>query len=158
MARMKRSALSKYNTFVPEAPFPKGIPDAGYVLVIDQTADDASITHSGANADTFREMLLDARLENPHATIVLKTHPETQTGHKSGHFGPADIGGNVVVLDQNTNHHRLLEGAIKVYAVSSQMGFEAIMAGHQTILYGQPFYAGWGLSEDRAPIDRRTRT
>ena len=158
MARMKRSALSKYNNFVPEAPFPEDIPDAGYVLVIDQTAGDASITHSGANADTFREMVLDARLENPHATIVLKTHPETQTGHKGGHFGPADIGGNVVVLDQNTNPHRLLEGAIKVYAVSSQMGFEAIMAGHKPILYGQPFYAGWGLSEDRAPIDRRTRT
>ena len=64
----------------------------------------------------------------------------------------------MVVLDQNTNPHRLLEGAIKVYAVSSQMGFEAIMAGHQPILYGQPFYAGSGLSEDRAPIDRRTRT
>src|SRR3990167_2003102 len=52
---------------------------------------------------------------------------------------------------------RLLGGAIAVYAVSSQLGFEAILAGHRPRLFGQPFYAGWGLSEDEFPIDRRQR-
>jgi len=41
--------------------------------------------------------------------------------------------------------------------VSSQLGFEAILAGHKPIVFGQPFYAGWGLSEDRFPVDRRQR-
>ena len=44
-----------------------------------------------------------------------------------------------------------------VYTVSSQMGFEAILAGHRPHVFGQPFYAGWGLSEDFTPVTRRQR-
>ena len=46
----------------------------------------------------------------------------------------------------------LMEGAVAVYTVSSQLGFEAILAGHRPQVFGQPFYAGWGLSEDRNPV------
>ncbi len=49
----------------------------------------------------------------------------------------------------------LLEGAVAVYTVSSQMGFEAILAGHRPRVFGQPFYAGWGLTEDEDPVPRR---
>ncbi len=52
----------------------------------------------------------------------------------------------------------LLEGAIAVYTVSSQLGFEAILAGHRPHVFGQPFYAGWGLSEDEQVFPRRRRT
>jgi capsular polysaccharide export protein len=38
------------------------------------------------------------------------------------------------------------------------MGFEAILAGHRPVLAGQPFYAGWGLTDDAAPHPRRQRT
>jgi capsular polysaccharide export protein len=41
--------------------------------------------------------------------------------------------------------------------VSSQLGFEAILAGHRPEVFGVPFYAGWGLSEDRQDTPRRTR-
>ena len=41
--------------------------------------------------------------------------------------------------------------------MSSQLGFEAILAGHRPLVFGQPFYAGWGLTEDQAPIPRRRR-
>ena len=37
------------------------------------------------------------------------------------------------------------------------MGFEAILAGHKPHVFGQPFYAGWGLSKDRRPITGRNR-
>ena len=53
--------------------------------------------------------------------------------------------------------HTLLAGAAAVYTVSSQLGFEAILHGHRPQVYGQPFYAGWGLTEDRVPIPRRVR-
>ncbi len=52
----------------------------------------------------------------------------------------------------------LLDGARAVYAVSSQMGFEAILAGHRPRTFGHPFWAGWGLSADQAPTPRRNRT
>jgi capsular polysaccharide export protein len=36
--------------------------------------------------------------------------------------------------------------------VSSQLGFEAILAGHRPVTFGVPFYAGWGLTDDRRPV------
>ena len=44
-----------------------------------------------------------------------------------------------------------------VYTVSSQLGFEAILAGHKPRVFGQPFYAGWGLTQDEMPPPRRNR-
>jgi capsular polysaccharide export protein len=37
------------------------------------------------------------------------------------------------------------------------MGFEAILAGHRPRVFGQPWYAGWGLTRDEAPVARRVR-
>ena len=34
---------------------------------------------------------------------------------------------------------------------------EAIFAGHKPRVFGQPFYAGWGLTQDEAPLPRRQR-
>ncbi|MGB0159708.1 MAG: capsular polysaccharide biosynthesis protein, partial [Thalassovita mediterranea] len=45
-----------------------------------------------------------------------------------------------------------------VYTVTSGLGFEAIMAGHRPKVFGQPFYAGWGLTDDISPLPRRSRT
>ena len=41
--------------------------------------------------------------------------------------------------------------------MSSQLGFEAILAGHRPRVFGQPFYAGWGLTTDEFPVARRKR-
>jgi capsular polysaccharide export protein len=51
-----------------------------------------------------------------------------------------------------------LAGAAAVYTASSQLGFEAILHGHRPAVFGQPFYAGWGLTADRQPPARRRRT
>ncbi len=152
MARISAIDLSKYNIHDPTLP----VPPPGYVLVIDQIKGDASITHSGASAVRFAEMLALARSEHPTARIVLKTHPETHSGLRPGHF--AALEGRVTLCDQPVSPRRLFEGAVAVYTVSSQLGFEAILAGHRPVVMGQPFYAGWGLTDDRFPIPRRTRT
>lgn len=153
MARLRVAHLSKYNGFDPALPSP----DPGYVLIIDQTRGDASITASGARASTFREMLFVAQDEHPTARIVIRTHPETDAGHRPGHFGPEDAQGRISLSTANLSPHALLEGAIAVYTVSSQLGFEAILAGHRPRVFGQPFYAGWGLTDDQNPVWRRQR-
>ena len=33
--------------------------------------------------------------------------------------------------------------------------FEAILAGHRPVTFGMPFYAGWGLTDDRRPVPAR---
>ncbi|MCF2870021.1 capsular polysaccharide biosynthesis protein [Octadecabacter sp. G9-8] len=153
MDAIKRANLSKYNAFDLDL----AAPDPGYVLVIDQTAGDASVTASRADRNTFLEMLFVAREEHPTARILIKTHPETTAGHRDGHYRDTDLGENVAFYSDPISPHPLLDGAIAVYTVSSQFGFEALLAGHKTVVFGQPFYIGWGLTDDRMPLDRRQR-
>lgn len=152
-ARMQEAQLSKYSA----TRLDLDLPEPGYVLVIDQTRDDASVRASGADRARFLEMLFVAREENPGARIVLKTHPETGAGFRAGHYGPGDADGNVTLYDAPAAPWGLLEGATAVYTVSSQLGFEAILAGHRPRVFGLPFYAGWGLTEDETVIPRRRR-
>ncbi|SFG15245.1 capsular polysaccharide export protein [Palleronia marisminoris] len=153
VTRLKRAHLTKYSAVDPSLP----VPEPGYVLVIDQTLGDASIRHAGATEASFAEMLTLARLEHPGARIVIKTHPETAHGYRGGHFGPGALDARTSIVDAPVSPWNLLEGAVAVYAVSSQLGFEAILADHRPRLFGQPFYAGWGLTEDEYPVARRTR-
>ncbi len=150
---LKRLHLSKYNAFDPATP----APDPGYVVVIDQTRGDASVKASGADLNTFREMLYYAQTEHPSAKIIIKTHPETAAGHRGGYYTDADTNERISLLDTPISPYTLFDGAIAVYTVSSQMGFEAILTGHKPVVFGQPFYMGWGLTEDRKPLARRQR-
>ncbi|RWR29393.1 capsular polysaccharide biosynthesis protein [Sinirhodobacter populi] len=153
IARLRALDLSKYNDFDERLP----APEPGYVLVVDQTRGDASIRHGDANADSFRQMLAAARRDHPDARIVIRAHPETRAGLRPGHFGLDDADARTVFCTDPISPWRLLDGASAVYAVTSQLGYEAILAGHRPVLFGQPFYAGWGLSQDIALLPRRGR-
>ncbi|MEM7598367.1 MAG: capsular polysaccharide biosynthesis protein [Pseudomonadota bacterium] len=155
IARLQEAHLSKYTAFDAA----KTAPEPGYVLVIDQTEGDASVTHGGANAASFKEMLYWAQDENPGARILIKTHPETVQGHRQGYFSQADETDRIALFADPVSPWALLEGAVAVYTVSSQLGFEAILAGHKPRVFGRPFYAGWHLTDDRHPLTfpRRTR-
>lgn len=153
MARMQAGALSKYSaTRLDLDP-----PDPGYVLVIDQTREDASVRASGGDRSRFLEMLTVARQENPGARFLIKTHPETSAGFRPGHYRPEDCAEGIALYDGTAAPQALLEGAVRVYTLSSQMGFEALLAGHRPRVFGAPFYAGWGLTEDEDPMPRRGR-
>ena len=151
--RMQRHHITKYYaTLRPETP-----PEPGYVLVIDQTQGDASVTASGGNRAAFREMLVFAQEEHPGCRVLIKTHPETRAGHRPGHFGVEDETDRVRLWTEPTSPQTLFAGAVGVYVHSSQLGFEAIYAGHRPRVFGQPFYAGWGLTVDERPVPRRER-
>ncbi len=151
--RLQRAHLSKYSAFDPE----QAPPPAPYVLVIDQTLGDASIEHGGANRASFAEMLVFAQTEHPGSRILIKGHPETAAGFRQGHFGPETENDRITYLADPVSPWQLFAGAIAVYTVSSQLGFEALYAGHRPRVFGQPFYAGWGLTDDEYPVARRER-
>ncbi|MBR9843857.1 MAG: capsular polysaccharide biosynthesis protein [Rhodobacteraceae bacterium] len=153
IARIREAHLTKYCAVDPSLPHP----DPGYVLVIDQTRGDASVTASGADDAAFREMLVFAQEEHPGCRVLIKTHPETAQGHRPGYFGPGDESDRVKLIDAPYSPWALFEGAVGVYTMSSQVGFEAIFAGHKPRVFGQPFYAGWGLTDDERPVPRRQR-
>ena len=153
MAQLQRLHLSKYNAFDPST----AAPAPGYVLVIDQTRGDASVKASGCDLNSFREMLYYAQEEHPGARIIIKSHPETFAGHRGGYFDENDCNDRISILSDPMSPYALFEGAIAVYTVSSQLGFEAILTGHKPVVFGQPFYMGWGLTDDRKPLTRRQR-
>jgi capsular polysaccharide export protein len=153
IGRLAALALSKYNLHDLDLP----PPPAGYVLVVDQLRDDASVRFGGATAQTFREMLVRAQEDHPGRRVLIKSHPETVAGKRPGFYGPADATDRVQLLTEPIAPHALLDGAIAVYTATSQLGFEAILAGHRPHVFGTPFYAGWGLTEDEQAIPRRRR-
>jgi len=52
-----------------------------------------------------------------------------------------------------------LDQVDEVWTITSLMGLEALLRGKAVTCLGMPFYAGWGLTDDRAmPIPRRTAT
>ncbi|WP_128254432.1 capsular polysaccharide biosynthesis protein [Falsirhodobacter deserti] len=144
IARLRALDLSKYNSFDPDA----ALPAPGFVLVVDQVRGDASTRDAGDAA--FARMLVAAREEHPGMRIVVKAHPETIGGLRGGHFS------DIETLTTPVSPWKLLERAHAVYTVSSQLGFEAILAGHRPRVFGTPFYAGWGLSVDEVSFPRRS--
>lgn len=119
------------------------------VLVVDQTVGDMSVQLGGANAQVFFSMLEAAKVENPQATIYVKTHPEVTSGCKDGYFTEVQSDERVVLLRAEVSPMSLLAQMDKVYVVTSTMGFEALLAGKQVVCFGVPWYAGWGVTDDR---------
>lgn len=152
----KRARVSKYNgqyDYLGELP-------PNYVLVVDQTFGDNSVSCGLASEASFQVMLKAAIAENPLAVVVVKTHPDIQTRGKAGYFSPKELAENprVKIISDACHPVRLIENADTVYTVTSQMGFEALVWGKRVRVFGMPFYAGWGLTDDELPApDRRTK-
>lgn len=142
------SDLSKYNQAPPFVP-PTVMPDA--VLVVDQTFGDMSVAKGNASADSFRLMLETAKAENPNAEVWVKVHPDVLCGKKAGYFTGLQNDPRVKLFAEDVSPQSLLRHMQKVYVVTSQYGFEALMAGKPVMCFGQPWYAGWGLTDDRHP-------
>lgn len=140
--------LSKYNQAVDFAEkFAKPA-----VLVVDQTFGDMAVTCGQAEQSHFAAMLQSAIVENPQAQIIVKTHPDVLSGKKKGYLtGLDNLPDNVQILANDVNPLSLLAQVEKVYCVTSQMGFEALMAGKSVVTFGVPWFAGWGVTDDRHP-------
>jgi capsular polysaccharide export protein len=156
-ALLLQHQLSKYNHAPPLDPAVLRPGDSKRILVIDQTFGDLSVALGGAGADTFAAMLASARAEHPGATIYVKTHPEVTAGRKGGYLTATQDDDDTVVLRSAIQPLSLLEHMDQVYVVTSTMGFEALLAGKHVSVFGLPWYAGWGASDDRQQCARRTR-
>ncbi len=154
IAKITESGLSKYNNS-PDTTLPAA--DRPRVLVVDQTAGDLSIECGLASADSFQQMLEAALAEHPQSEILVKVHPDVVAGKKRGHLLAAGNIPRVRLLDQNINPLSLIRQVDHVYVVTSLTGFEALMLGKAVTCFGAPFYAGWGLTEDRINVPRRAR-
>ncbi len=157
LRRIAEAKLSKYN----HAPDPQGRPGRTdlprRVLVVDQTYGDLSVSCGQATAEDFQRMLRAALEENPDAEILVKIHPDVIAGRKRGYLGQIANGRRLTVLAGDVNPRALIELVDHVYVVTSQLGMEAVLAGKPVTCFGVPFYAGWGLTDDRRPVTHARR-
>lgn len=61
------------------------------------------------------------------------------------------------MIARNTSMDSFLAVADRIETYSSLAGFEALLRGVPVTVHGLPFYAGWGLTEDRVEAPRRGR-
>ncbi|NRB56591.1 MAG: capsular polysaccharide biosynthesis protein [Salinicola sp.] len=128
------------------------------ILVIGQVEDDASIQYGCNKPITNNDLVHVAYLENPEADIFYKPHPDVLQGNRKMVSNPREVQHLCTILGGDISLPDALRTIDHVYTVTSQGGFEALMRGIKVTTLGCPFYAGWGLTDDRQPNERRTRT
>ena len=152
MSLIREHRLSKYN----EAPEISLAGQGKRVLVVDQTAGDLSVRLGLAHAGGFDAMLEAALAEHPDAEVVVKVHPDVVARRRYGYLNDLRARPRVRLLVEPANPISLLEQVEHVYVTTSLLGMEALVVGRPVTCFGVPFYAGWGLTDDRVPVPRRS--
>ena len=128
------------------------------LLVVGQVETDASIRLGSPEVQSNIELLRRVKQENPSAYIVYKPHPDVLAGLRKRGTGEDD---SSRIADEIISKPVALSGLLaqidEVHTMTSLLGFEALLRGAQVVCHGVPFYAGWGLTEDRVSCARRSR-
>ena len=103
------------------------------------------------------DLLQSVRKANPSVHVIYKPHPDVVAGLRKKGEGEDEAvhSCNEVVIDIVMGE--LLTVVDEVHVLTSLAGFEALLRGKTVTCYGQPFYAGWGLTHDLVPLTRRSR-
>ena len=129
------------------------------ILIIAQTDGDASLVYGLGDKFSTADVIDAAIKENPNSNILLKIHPDVLSGKKKSDINISNLDSKIKIIAEDINPISLLKHINKVYTKTSGMGFEALMCGCECVCFGMPFYAGWGLSDDRVQApSRRNRT
>jgi capsular polysaccharide export protein len=156
IARLVARGITKYNVGDTALPieWPAG---KRRILVPGQVEDDLSVRLGGEGIARNLDLLARVRTANPDAFIVYKPHPDVEAGHREGKIadGVATNFADIVIRDISTAV--LLAEIDELHTLTSLAGFEALLRGRRVVVYGRPFYAGWGLTSDLTGIDRGRR-
>ena len=153
---IKKHHISKYNQSddIKDSYFKS---DQKRVLVIAQTFGDSSLEYGLSNTFTTDQMISSAIEENKDSQVYIKIHPDVLTGKKKSDIDINTIDKRCKIITDDINPISLLKHFHTVYTKTSQMGFEAILVGCKCVCFGMPFYAGWGITDDRIKCVRRKR-
>lgn len=149
--RIVATGLTKYNIGGGQWRRP---PAAHVVLVAGQVEGDASLARGAPGSATNMALLQAVRERHPKAYLVYKPHPDVAAGLRAGAVDTARYSDEVV---SDVAIDSLLGEVDEVHVMTSLTGFEALLRGCRVVCHGQPFYAGWGLTEDLLAPARRTR-
>lgn len=151
--RIVTSGLSKYN--LAGATPPDWPTERERVLVVGQVENDRSILLGCGEVRTNAGLIAAARADHPDAFLIWKAHPDVLVGNRPGAVEASALKAVDAVAD-TLDIADCLAGCDTVATLTSLSGFEALLRGRKVVTYGRPFYAGWGLTEDRLAMPRRT--
>lgn len=154
--RLIQLDLTKYN--LGKQSWSRPETDQLALLVVGQVETDASIRLGSPDVKSNFELLRRVRQQYPSAHIVYKPHPDVVAGLRK--HGKREVECNTIadeVLAQHVSVNNLIAQVDEVHTMTSLLGFEALLRGAKVICHGLPFYAGWGLTEDKVSCARRTR-
>jgi capsular polysaccharide export protein len=147
--------ISKYNLKGSNWERPEGA--FRVILIPGQVEMDASIRF-GAPADATNIGLLKrVREHHPDAYIVYKPHPDVVAKLRKKGVGEEQVADWCDEVVEDGDIVCMLDQVDEVHTWTSLTGFEALLREVDVTCYGQPFYAGWGLTNDLMPSLRRSR-
>lgn len=149
------AGLTKYN--VGDTAWTRPADATRVILVPGQVEADASIRLGAPGIRSNLELLRAVRAEQPDAYIVYKPHPDVRSGLRRAGAGEAEAARHCDAVLGDVAMDALLPQVDEVHVLTSLAGFEALLRGKRVVTHGLPFYAGWGLTEDRCPAPRRGR-
>lgn len=153
--RIVEQGLTKYNVGAGAWRRPESA--TRVILIPGQVESDASIRYGAPGISSNMGLLQAVREANPSAHVLYKPHPDVLAGLRMkghGEDGAMDWCDEIVT---DVAMGDLLPAVDEVHVLTSLAGFEALLRGKTVVCYGQPFYAGWGLTDDHTVIPRRTR-
>ncbi|MFE1598141.1 capsular polysaccharide biosynthesis protein [Methylobacterium sp. ID0610] len=126
------------------------------VAIVDQARTDPTIGFGLAGATCFTAMLAAAAAEHPRAERVVVMDPSAPLG-TAGHIDAetAQRYGARLVADP-VAAWSVVDACERLMVVTSHIGVEAALAGRAVTCFGLPFYAGWGFTDDRLHLARRS--
>ena len=132
-------------------------PSREKILVLGQVDDDLSIRYGASRPWTSNQLVKFVRDHHPVAEILYRPHPHSLASPKPHYSKPDEVASLCHVVGPEFPLHDCIAVADSVYTITSLAGFEAAVHGKHVITMGSPFYSGWGFTEDRDPVSRRTR-
>lgn len=149
------AGISKYAAGRGDTALPQRTDGRRIVLVPGQVEDDMSVLAGGGGLTSNLELLRRVRALEPEAEIWWRPHPDVDAGHRLGTVPDEQALRHADRIMRGGSMAALLDHVDAVHVLTSLTGFEALMRGREVFCHGTPFYAGWGLTRDLAPVPLR---
>lgn len=154
--KLKVNKISKYNGLKHQELFLKADKNQKVILIPAQVEDDVSMILGGMGFNT-KDLIKEVRLKNPKAYIIFKPHPDVLSGNRKGLKDERIILEFCDEIIKDVSIDSVINVSDEIHTITSTSGFDALLRGKKVFTYGLPFYAGWGLTQDKHNITRRTR-
>ncbi|MDK9696785.1 MAG: hypothetical protein OEL76_10355 [Siculibacillus sp.] len=127
-------------------------PTGTEVTVILQDRSDRPMAYAPPDRPSPAELVAIARREHPEAraNVAIMARADRVASIAAG------LPDDVAIVPSEAVGDALARSA-HVYTVNSPIAVDAVLRGAAVTVFGQPFFAGYGLTDDRGRIVRRTR-